>query len=207
MTTDIVILDTECLGLHSDAPVWEFAGVRVDADGGNDTRLEMRIKHTIGDWLDDMPERFLDDYLDRYNPDDATDEYSAAILIHIFTANAIVVGCNPGFDIERLTKLLQRNGLEPKWHYHPLDIASLAIGFLAGRGYPPEQPWKSDHLADAIGVTAADYRRHTAMGDVEWTYAQWRNIMGNPAGTRTVMAHGDVPAREIFQQYPGVTCS
>lgn len=70
-------------------------------------------------------------------------------------------------------------GIEPEWHYHPWDIASVALGYACGRdGSPPSLPWKSDQLSQEIGVNPAEFARHTAMGDVRWTLAQWDLITG-----------------------------
>jgi hypothetical protein len=102
------------------------------------------------------------------------DEGEAAREIREFTADAIIIGCNPGFDLERLDKLLQRNRMQPAWHYHPVDSASVAIGYLYARGtLPYNNEWKSDNLSALIGVNSADYDRHTAMGDVQWVMAQF----------------------------------
>lgn len=173
----ICFLDCETLGLDPEAPIWEFAAVTVFPDGNEDP-TRFCIRHDQDDWLETLPLAFQDDYRTRYEHREALDEGDAALLINMVTNNAIIVGCNPGFDIERLTKLLLRNGIEPAWHYHPLDIASVAIGFLAGRGFPPRQPWKSDMLANGVGVDTGQFPRHTAKGDVDWTRAQWNNMIG-----------------------------
>lgn len=187
--TDIVFLDTETLGLHPDAPIWEFAAVRRFATGGED-KTEFQIRHDAADWLDAMPDQFLYDYDERYKPHDAATESDAAVMMHILTKDALVVACNPGFDLPRIERLIRRHGMEPAFHYHPFDISSIAFGaWVTGRHFassvtqielepigPP--PWKSDHLAYAVGVRSADYARHTAMGDVLWTIAQWDAVTG-----------------------------
>lgn len=180
--TDFVFLDTETLSLDPAAPIWEFAAVRRFDDGGADDSVEFCVHHDprLADlWLPTLPESFQAYYRERYSPSDALDQQSAAAMIHFVTRGAVVIGCNPVFDEPRLAELLRRNGIEPEWHYHPLDIASIALGYICGRnGSPPAQPWKSDALAAAAGVNSADYRRHTAMGDVRWTLAQWDAITG-----------------------------
>lgn len=177
--TDIVFLDTETLGTDPDAPIWEFAALRRFEDGTVD-RAEITIQHDPGGWLETLPERFQQDYLTRYNRDDAATEPAAAAVIDVFTRDSLTVICNPLFDLDskRLAHLLQRNGIEPGWHYHPLDIFSIAIGYLSARGELGPRPWKSDLLSVAVGVDPAEYRRHTAMGDVEWAAAQWDIVIG-----------------------------
>ena len=100
-----------------------------------------------------MPQSFLDDYAERNLPLAALDEGQAAEEIHFITNGAVLIGCNPGFDAERLAKLLRRNGIEPAWHYHPLDSASMAIGYLGARGELFAPPWKSDQLSAVVGLT------------------------------------------------------
>lgn len=200
--TDIVFLDIECLGLDPAAPVWEFAGIRRDSDGDEEP-LQFLIKHDPGHWLTELPEQFADDYRARYIAPDAVGEKSAAFMVNLITRDAVVVGCNPSFDTERLTRLLQRHGLTPGWHYRPLCVTTMAAGWLHGVaareidaaaewGETPDPelvnrqlpvPWSSDQLSKAIGVDPANYPRHTAMGDVEWAAAQWDIITGTGVGS------------------------
>lgn len=171
--SDIVFLDIETLGLDPDAPIWEFAAVRRRGTTGEKFSTDFTIQHDAERWIDDLADQFLDDYGARYDETTAWCERGAVAQIRSFTENAIVIGCNPGFDIERLAKLLRRNGIEPTWHYHPIDSASVVIGYLAARGeLPHNDHWKSDNLSKLIGVNPADFDRHTAMGDVRWIIAQ-----------------------------------
>jgi hypothetical protein len=64
------------------------------------------------------------------------------------------------------------------WHYHLIDVENLVAGYLAARGELIPPPWKSDQLSAAVGVDPNDFGRHTAMGDVLWTRAQWDAVMG-----------------------------
>jgi hypothetical protein len=178
--SDLVFLDTECLGLDPEAPVWEFAAMRRSPSGAH-VRLECFIAHKPGRWLDSLPEKFRQDYENRFDPDVAYSGYEASRVIAEVTRDAIVIGCNPSFDTERLAKLLRRNGVEPAWHYHLYDIASMALAHLSANGAPIDQPWKSDHLSAAVGVDPGEFARHTAMGDVLWTMAQYDAVMGGAA--------------------------
>lgn len=186
MTDIVTILDVETLGLDRMAPVWEFAGVRLE-DGVEVERDLFQIRHDVSFWLDPdvanpLPAEFVKDYRARYDEETAVWEHDAAKRIDTITDGAKVIGCNPGFDLERLNLILYRSGRKPSWHYHPLDITSLALGYAACRdGRPPAGPWRSEQMASLVGVEAADYARHTALGDVEWTLAQWRAVMGTEA--------------------------
>ena len=92
---------------------------------------------------------------------------------------AIIAGSNPAFDMERLLILMQRNRFGvPGWHYHPCDVPTMALGWLARGDGPLSRPWKSDALSRAVGVDPDDYARHTALGDVLWTRDLYDTIMG-----------------------------
>ncbi len=181
---DIVFVDVETLGLDRDAPIWEFAAIRVAGatsgrPGEIDARQSFFIEHNPGAWPDGLPEEFRKDYRDRYHQPSSLIRAQAAWRVKLLTDGAIIAGSNPAFDRERLEILLGSEGLTPGWHYHPLDIPSMALGRLAG--LPPGQPvlpWRSDELSQRIGVEPADYARHTAMGDVLWCLAQWRAMGG-----------------------------
>lgn len=174
--TDLVYVDTETLGLHPDAPVWEFAAIRVFESGQVDD-VQFCINHIAGGWLDQLSEPFLSDYLKRYRHEDALDQRSAAAMIWLVTRDAHIVGAVPNFDTERLAKLLHRFGITPEWHYHLIDVENVVVGYLAAKGELLTPPWKSDDLSLAIGVDPQQFKRHTAMGDAEWCKAQWDAVM------------------------------
>lgn len=175
--SDIVFLDTETLGLNADAPIWEFAAVRCSPSGER-TVAEIFISHHPGRWLDSFPAQFREDYENRFNPDLAFSGFEASQIIDDITRGAHIIGAVPNFDTERLTKLLRRNSIEPAWHYHLIDIENVVVGYLAAGGKLVSPPWKSDQLSAAVGVDPNDFQRHTAMGDVKWTMAQWDAVMG-----------------------------
>jgi len=174
---DLVFLDCETLGLDPAAPIWEFAAIRRtyphSPASWEEYTCHFTICHDPEGWLEELPEQFAEDYRARYYRHTAWCERAAAYQIAEFTRGAYVVGCNPGFDLERLTRLLDRHLLEPGWHYHPMDIASVNMGYLAAANRLPPPPWKSDALSAAVGVDSASFARHTAMGDVRWVLAQW----------------------------------
>lgn len=91
--------------------------------------------------------------------------------------DSVIVGSNPGFDVAFLTKLLQAHGRKLPWHYRPIDIATLAAGYLhgyddsAGEKTPEtlRLPWSSRRLSEAVGVmTPGPDVAHTALGDARW---------------------------------------
>ncbi|BDY33182.1 3'-5' exoribonuclease [Mycolicibacterium mageritense] len=193
--TDYVFLDTETLGLDPAAPVWEFAAVRRFADGSED-KTEFQIRHDPAHWLDQLAEQpngqqFVDDYANRYDHRDAASEFDAAVMMNIVTRGAVVIGCNPSFDLERIARLLRKHGMEPDWHYRPVCVTTFAAAALHvcadALGIPISKseivlalPWSSDEVSRSIGVNPDDYDRHTAIGDVRWALAQWDAITGRP---------------------------
>lgn len=184
---DICFVDIETLGLERTAPVWEFAAIRLGADGTED-RCELQVIHQEGRWLESLPEQFVDSYRARFDVQNALPPAQVARAVDAITAGAIIAGSNPSFDMGRLEQLMDRFGITPSWHYHPLDIPSMAAGYMGlGRlaaqaisAIPSElsRPlaWKSDDLSLGINVNPSDYARHTAMGDVEWCLAQWHSM-------------------------------
>lgn len=192
MPADICFLDTETLGLDPAAPVWEFAATRRNTSG-NETHYHAFIDHTPEPWIHDLPERFANDYRDRFPEPGSVDRLSvpqAVALIDTATSGAHIVGANPSFDTQRLAYLFETCGATPAWHYHLLDVENLAVGYLAGRAARgdldaglamPGLPWKSDRLSHAIEVDPAEFDRHTAGGDVAWARAQYDQIMGGAA--------------------------
>lgn len=178
---DFVFLDTETLGLDPYAPIWELAAIRVSDEFGIETdRLHLFVEHDRDPWLDDLPENFQHDYLKRYDPAKSVSWKDAAeALVNLMNGRPFMVGAVPSFDAERIARQwLEPLGIERPWHYHLMDIENVVLGWLTARMGVPHAPWKSDELSAAIGVNPADYPRHTAMGDVRWTMAQWSRVTG-----------------------------
>jgi hypothetical protein len=187
--TDLVFMDTETLGLDPDAPIWEFAGIRRGPNTGApgcvvEAELRLFIRHDPLPWMREYPERFAHDYRQRYNADAALEEELAAKAIFAFTTGAVVIGAVPSFDTERITKLLKRHGYDWGWHYHLMDVENAVVGYLAAQGRVMPPPWDSDELSNALGVDPERYARHTALGDVQWTMAQWDAMMGAPTKSK-----------------------
>lgn len=199
--SDIVFMDTETLGVHIDAPIWEFAAIRrrhLDDGSCKEHELHIQIHHYAEPWLtgdDALPEQFQVDYRSRFAAGEAYGKSGAAEVIAGFLAGRPhIVGAVPNFDTERIAHQLLRPAHIPEpWHYHLIDIENVVAGFLRGErktwGLPTEVddrlncltrlPWSSDSLSMAVGVDPKDFDRHTAMGDVLWVKAQWDAVMGD----------------------------
>ena len=178
---DLVFLDTETHGLHKYAPIWEVAAVRRNADGTRE-ELHMFVKHDRNNvHLASLPSQFSDDYYARYDDDAALTVYDAACNIKEFChSRPTLIGAVPSFDAERISRqFLEPLGIAEPWHYHLIDVENIVVGYLAASGELSPPPWSSDELSKAVGVCAEDYPRHTAMGDVRWTMAQWDAVFGD----------------------------
>lgn len=84
---------------------------------------------------------------------------------------AVLVGSNPGFDDRFLRKLLGPGSAQ--WHYRPVDIATLAEGFMWA--HEPElmakesKPVSSRWLSRQVGVEPpGPDEAHTALADARW---------------------------------------
>lgn len=187
--TDIVFLDTETLGVHIDAPIWELAAVRRNfAEDGSykEHELHIFIHHYAPPWLtgpNALPEQFAADYGRRFRAGSAYGKSGAAEVLSSFLAGRPhIVGAVPNFDTERIShQLLRPAHIPDPWHYHLIDVENLAVGYLAARGGLTEPPYKSDDLSRAIGIEPDGFERHTAMGDVLWVRAQYDAVMGGAA--------------------------
>jgi hypothetical protein len=171
-------LDTETDGVHPGRKPWEIAIVRREPDGTEtEWQAFVEIDLSTADPFGLRVGRFYDRHPfgkalsaplgDATLAGPTTSAYDAAFRVARMTHGAHIVGAVPNFDTETLDPLLREHGLLPAWHYHLIDIESMAVGFLAGKGQPVRPPWKSDELVEALGVRdSTPEERHTAMGDV-----------------------------------------
>jgi DNA polymerase III epsilon subunit-like protein len=184
--TNIAFVDTETTHLDPRRGVaWEIAVIRRREDGVDCEYLwQVRPDLTNAD-----PEALaVGKFHDRFAiPDgwDAIEFFPAGgpplrstlpeMLFDLQDAlkGAVVVGSNPGFDIAFLTKLLHAHGRKLPWHYRPIDVATLAAGFMWA--HEPElmakdpNPISSRWLSRQVGVEPpGDGVAHTALGDARW---------------------------------------
>lgn len=195
--TALVFLDTETTGLELDADVWELAAIRREPDGA-ETTLHLFIEHDL-DKCKRLPEYFRADHLkrfprvDQHDPDPLLDGHKSPVAARSYAGYALgkmladrphLVGAVPDFDAYRLEPILNEGGMTERWHYHLIDVETLAVGWLYGRygpraGGPPVEaegeavtlPWDSNKLSAAVGVDPELFDRHTALGDALWARA------------------------------------
>ena len=187
----IVSLDTETLGLAVHHPIWELALIRREPDGAQvEHHWYVRHDDLAGD--PDLPESFRTDYESRYDESAAILPHDlATILRHLLRPidgqRPIFIGSNPSFDAERIGYQIA-DDLPGLWHHRAVDVATLAAGYLYGRaaarrtrmdpaGAARTLPWKSDHLAERLGIHVSP-SRHTALGDARWALDLWDAVTG-----------------------------
>ena len=172
----LLFVDTETLGLDMDAPIWDLAAIRVNAL--TERRIDLRIMHKADpERLAALPPAFQDDYDSRYSVGSSVHPQQAMYALSaLITPGTIVCGSNPSFDMARLERLAGKHNISLPWHYHPIDVPTMAHGWLCGKGIYPTPPWKSDLLSQFCGVNPKEFGRHTAMGDARWCLALWRKI-------------------------------
>lgn len=152
--------------------------------------------------------------IDHLDPEQGSQVFAGEIArdIQKITEGHSLVGSNPSFDMAHLGTLLQRHNFPPKWHYHPLDISSMALGYLHGSGAKAysdlaqyEKKIASTSLASAVGIDREFYEGHTALGDALWAYDQYRIMTdGIATTTDTSMFSGDfknLDNEREFQRY------
>ena len=163
----IVFLDTETTSLRHDRRAWEIGLVvrepniidrdyswfvsEGDLDMGNADLMSLKI----GKFYDRHP-----DSQPGTGHAAIRSEWDVLHRVELFTRGATIVGAVPNFDTEVLGNRMRANGICPSWHYHLIDIETLAAGSL--RLAPP---WDFDSLLAKFGLTYDESSRHTALGD------------------------------------------
>lgn len=175
----IVFLDTETDGVHPGRRVWEVGMIRREPDGTEQSTqffvdidlstadpFGLKIgrfyeRHPLGIFLASGPGRSPDSGI----PPEQTGvllvpPFDAAMRVARWTHGCDVVGAVPSFDAETLDRLLRSHELIGAWHYHLIDVETLAAGALR---LPP--PWDFDYILRQAGLVYVEEDRHTALGD------------------------------------------
>ena len=186
--TPVVFMDTETTGLALDDDIWEFAAIRREPDG-SESSVHYFVKHNhlnVGARCKSLPESFRADHDARYDQQAAIEPWALSMALDVlFEGRPHVVGAVPNFDTERIAMLLRRNGHEPGWHYHLIDVENLAVGYLTAKGVHVSLPWDSDRLTELLGLDPVpESERHTAMGDVHWAQRIYDAILSQRLGGR-----------------------
>jgi DNA polymerase III epsilon subunit-like protein len=165
----LVFLDTETTSLRHDRRVWEVGLIArrddgpdvehawfVDADDidlGNADLMSLKI----GRFHDRHPQARTDR---EFSFTDVEPEDDVMAGVEAITRGATIVGAVPWFDADVLGQRMRAMGICPSWHYHLVDVETLAAGAL--RHQPP---FDFDLLLKLFGLTYDEADRHTALGD------------------------------------------
>lgn len=185
-----IAIDTETTGLVPDVhDVWEI-GIETD-DGQQFSWLLESVRLATAD----AKSLEVGGFYDRWDLHGATKTPPAVAARELakLTAGRHLVGVGIAFDAAFLDRFLRRHNRAPAWHYHLIDVAPMAYGWLAGRRalaeeFPdvpaglagpgaPALPWRSDDLSDLCDVRPpSPDERHTALGDARWAARWYRHL-------------------------------
>jgi len=175
----LVFLDTETTSLRHDRRVWEIGLIHRDEAGaaverrwfvaapnldlGNADLMSLKI----GGFYERHPDAMDGDYQDLGDEDAVLEE------VESLTRGATIVGAVPWFDTDVLGQRMRAHGICPSWHYHLVDVETLAAG--AKKLAPP---WDFDKLLQEYGLTYDEADRHTALGDARMVRDLYDAVMG-----------------------------
>lgn len=173
----VVFIDTETLGLDPDHhPVWDIGLILPDG-----SEHEWQVRLTPREIALAHPKALeIGRFEERYDETKAEMPATAAwMLLRLIPKGAHLAGAVVSFDEERLRRLLWRWDYPVPWHYHLVDVETLAAGFLArdADSLPIQPPWKSEDLSRLVGVEPDQFDRHTALGDARWAKAIYEAVM------------------------------
>jgi len=179
----IVFLDTETTGLDAaQHDVWEIAAIlRQD---GADTEHHWMLKPDLSNADPDALR--INGFWARTVGVTYEEDKAVAESVTMLLADAVVIGSNPGFDKEFLAPFLRGEGFCWAAHYRPLDVVTLAAGFLRGLDEAHKEPStftprvSAHEVSRAVGVDPDDYDRHTALGDARWVRDLYDAVTGGP---------------------------
>ena len=182
----LVYLDTETTGLNPNLhDVWEIAiidqqgrehawMIKPDLTHADPKALEVSGYYTrhftvTGGYTVDAGGAMVTEHWDSELIGDTETSEAAAQQVAELLSGAVVVGSNPDFDRQFLTRWLGRHGQVWAAHYRTIDVTTLGHGYLAGcePGYDAAEntPPDTHKVAKAFGIDHGDYDRHTALGD------------------------------------------
>lgn len=160
----LVYIDTETTSLRHDRRAWEIGLIVRDDEGDHEHHWFVNAEDLdLGSA--DLHSLRIGGFHQRH-PDcgdsdgRAWSETRVLYDVEELTRDATIVGAVPWFDTEVLGNRMRANGICPSWHYHLVDVETLAAGALRK---PP--PWNFDELLKLYDLTYDEADRHTALGD------------------------------------------
>lgn len=168
----IVFMDTETTSLRHDRRAWEVALIARDDTAGTEIEESWFINcEDLELGNADLMSLKIGKFYERH-PDIADletvprpggwgrEEFEVLKDVEAITRGATIVGAVPWFDTDVLGQRMRAHGLCASWHYHLVDVETLAAGALH-----QAPPWGFDDLLAAYGLTYDEADRHTALGD------------------------------------------
>jgi oligoribonuclease (3'-5' exoribonuclease) len=173
-----IVLGIETTGLSAtEDDIWEIAYLQIDLDTNEILEsFSEQVLHNRA-LVDRLPDSLRELHDRRYDTTIALLRNEAANhLASILRFSPHIIGMNPAFDMMRIELFLRRfiPNYEPTWHHHLIDLEVMMFTSL-----PLEErkiPWQSDDLSRQIGIDPDAYLRHTAMGDVQWSFDVWKKL-------------------------------
>jgi hypothetical protein len=189
----ICFLDLETTSLRSNRRTWEVGIIRREPDGIETTYHTFVAAEDLKLLEADPASLQIGRYYERHpkpdggvwegvdvgvGPGVVVQEWRVVEEVVKITRGAVIVGAVPNFDTETLTRMFRRHGVLPAWHYHLIDVETLAVGYLAARGTFLTPPWDSDDLSACLGIRGSIplVDRHTALGDAQWAMRIYDHI-------------------------------
>lgn len=171
--TRFVFIDTEATGLdHARHELTEVAWIVRFEDGREEERCYIP-QHTV-DGADDAALE-LTRYEERIAPQATTPArvWLTELLEH--ADGAVLVGAVPDFDARHLDLACRKLGLRPTWDHHLLDVATLALPFIAPE---PEIPRSLARTCSALGIPHDKDQAHGALYDARQAMRVFDRVWG-----------------------------
>lgn len=186
--TKLVFIDTETTSLRPDRRAWEIGMVCRSEDGGPDAEYSWFVEIPdldlgnadpfslkIGNFYDRHPAtRYGGGLGSETSRVSVLPEVAALEGVERVTRGAILVGAVPNFDAEVLGARMRELGILPSWHYHLVDVETLAAGALK-----LAPPWNFDTVLAAYKLTYDEADRHTALGDARMARDLYDAVMAD----------------------------
>jgi oligoribonuclease (3'-5' exoribonuclease) len=169
MERPLIFMDTETTSLdRRTRRIWDLAYIK-RWPNGNEAQTQWFVETSLenADPMSLAIGRYYDRHPRPYGPtgrvvtsEDVLSEEETARTVAVEFRDALIVGAVPSFDEESLADMLHRHGLVQTWHYHLIDVETLA----AGR-WQIKPPWDFDKILAQSGLGYHEDDRHTALGD------------------------------------------